>query len=322
MNNPWDKIDVPVSDVHARRVDPKHSEDFFWARDHSGGYLFIFRSKPKQKMPDRYPALTGIAVDSTPEPGSGRHRLILFLRERSDWELFLALCQDLVAATKVDGITEAAVPSVILRRLTRWRDFLSTERVGLLSEQEIKGLIGELIFLSTHLADHQGIGSAVKSWEGPNDSPQDFCVGNTAIEVKCQLGTTTSRIAISSEQQLFSQLPFSYLYVVTLGKTEHTPEALNLLDMVAEIRERVSIEAPDMLEYFNDLVYETGYRDDERYRNFSYLLVGQKMYEIEGEFPRLRPDSIPCGVERVRYNLDLSVCEPFIGTPDWVNLDV
>lgn len=322
MNNPWENIDVPASDVHARLVDPKHKEDFFWARDHSGGYLFIFRSKPRQLMPEKYPALTGIAVESTPEPSSGRQRLILHLRECGDWELFLALCQDLVAATKVEGVTEESVPSVILRRLSRWRDFLSTAKSDILSEREIKGLIGELIFLSTHLAEHEGIGSAVKSWEGPNESPQDFCVGDVAIEVKCQLGTTSACVAISSEHQLFSQLPYSYLYVVTLGKAENTPEAVNLLDLVGGIRGRLSVEAPDTLEYFNDLVYEAGYRDDERYRNFSYLLVNQKMFEIRDGFPRICPGSIPVGVQRVRYNVSLAACESFIGKPAWVNLDV
>jgi hypothetical protein len=322
MNNPWEKIVVPASDVHARRVDPGHAEDFFWALDHSGDYLFIFRSKPGQQMPERYPALAGISLDSTPEPSSHRQRLILRLRERKDWELFLSLCQDLVAATRAKGVTEAAVPSVILRRLTRWRDFLSVERLGLLSEREIKGLIGELFFLSTHLAGYRGIGLAVKCWEGPTEAPQDFCIGDTAVEVKCQLGTTAARVGISSEQQLFSQLPFSYLYVVTLGKVEHGPDSLNLLDMTIAIRERLAVEAPDALEYFNDLVYETGYRDDEAYRDFSYLIAGQQMFEVRDGFPRLGPDSIPGGVERVRYEIDLTACEPFSGTPEWVRLDV
>lgn len=317
-NNPWNDIEVPASDLHARRVDPEHVEDFFWARDHGGDYLFIFRSRKEQKMPEKFPALSGIEVETGLEPGGTRQRLMLHLNERKDWELFLTLCHDLVSSTRAAGVGADAVPSILLRRLTRWQEFLKRRRSGLLPEQKIKGLIGELLFLSTHLADYMGIGHAVKCWEGANDSPQDFCIGDTAVEVKCQLGTTAPKVGISSEQQLCSQLQNLFLIVFTLGKADGGSQSLNLLDLSSDIRDRLSNEAPELVEKFNNLLFETGYSDDEKYREYCYLLVDQRMYEVQEGFPRLCPDQLPLGVGHVRYEIDLNVCEPFASSPEWM----
>ncbi|MBU4011406.1 MAG: PD-(D/E)XK motif protein, partial [Proteobacteria bacterium] len=62
-----------------------------------------------------------------------RNRLILLLNERSNWELFLSLCNDLVQATRQSKTSTSAVQT-ILRRLTRWHEFLRKNRSELLTE--------------------------------------------------------------------------------------------------------------------------------------------------------------------------------------------
>lgn len=320
MNNPWDEINIPATDVYSRLVDQSHPIDFFWARDHLGRYLFIYRGDVGHKLPDKFPSLTGIEIISAPELGSGRERLFLLLKDRKDWEIFLTLCRDLLASTR-DLTTRKAAPEIVLRRLNRWQEFLRRERSHLMSESEIKGLIGELGFLIDHIKPAHGIGQAVMYWQGPEDLPQDFNVHDTAIEVKCQLGTTSPKVRISSAEQLCSQLPKNYLYVVTLGRSElENPNAINLFDMVELIRSMLESDAPDRLEKFNNMLYQTRYIDNEEYRLFSYLKTGEQMYKVSDGFPRICPESIPTGIYRLTYDLDLVVCEEFIESPEWINL--
>jgi hypothetical protein len=156
------------SDKYGQTLEADEEVDFFWARDHLGRYLFIYRGDEGEKLPEKYPSLTGIEVSSVPERGTSRERLVLLLKDKKDWEIFLSLCRDLVASTK-DLKARKAAPKIVLRRLNRWQEFLSKERSQLLSEREIKGLIGELGFLVDHVKPAHGIGQAVMYWQGPED---------------------------------------------------------------------------------------------------------------------------------------------------------
>ena len=114
----------------------------------------------------------------------------MLLKEDGNWEIFLSLCNDLIQATRQTDDTSSAVKA-ILRRLTRWQEFLKKSRINVLSEEEIKGLIGELIFIKNHLIPAFGNDQAIKYWQGPEGLPQDFNVNDSAIEVKCQNGATS-----------------------------------------------------------------------------------------------------------------------------------
>ena len=322
MNNPWEEINTPKHDILSKRVNADHPLNLFWGRDSYGRFLFIYEYSTPNILPDNLPDLKGIQVHLlTPEQAdTEEYMLILILKDKSDWHIFLSLCNDIVSATaEFEKINQAT--SIILRRLKRWQEFLQKAKSELLPEKTIKGLIGELLFLQKHLCKHYGIGAAVQFWQGPEDMPQDFNVENTAIEVKCQLGTTIPHIRISSANQLCSQLPEMYLYVVTLGKADQEADgAINLPVLINEIRQLLEIEAPSEFEHFNNLLYMTGYIDSDEYKKFSYIHVSEQMFSVGDEFPRLCPDQLPNGIEKITYDVNLLECEPFTATPEWMNI--
>ena len=238
-------------------------------------------------------------------------RLVLILKEKNDWELFFALCNDLLNATMSVKQPETA-SSIILNRLQRWQEFLKKKRFGILSEERIKGLIGELLFLVEHLIPKFGCTDAVKFWLGPQGAPQDFCVNNSAIEVKCQLGGTTANVKISSAEQLYSQMPRLYLYVVTLGKTtDDNRNAVNLPVLVERIYKLLEEEASPSINLFQDLLIEAGYIFSRKYYDYNYLFIDNHIYEVIDGFPRITPDNITAGIIRVTYNISLAECAPF-----------
>lgn len=322
MNNPWEEIKVPSHDLLYRRIDPEHPLKLLRARDTYSRFLFIYEFPFSDQIPDKFPVLNGIDIHlRVPEEGkSGPCMLLLVLKDKKEWQIFLSLCNDIVSSTR-QLEQHAQATRVILRRLKRWQIFLQRSRSGLLPEKEIKGLIGELLFIKKHLVPSFGAGQAVQFWQGPEDSPQDFNVHNCAIEVKCQLGTSTPKVQISSANQLCSQLPEMFLYVITLGKME--PEAkdvVNLPILIKELREQLEIDSPSDLEQFNNMLYQTGYIDSEEYEQFSYIPVSEKMFEVVAGFPRICPEELPSGIERVTYNIKLADCESYIASPDWINI--
>jgi len=316
MNNPWEEIHTPSHDISARRADHTHPLDIFWARDQMGRYLFFFEFDSDATLPDRLPRLKGIDVLKSPEG----NRLVLILRERSDWEIFLSLCSNIISATRT--VDRTASVAIIIRRLDRWREFLKQDRPRLLPEEKIKGMIGELLFIRNHLIPAFGITQSIQFWMGPEGSPQDFNVNDSAIEVKCQLGSTAPKIRITSAEQLCPQLPIMFLFVVTLGKSElGSSGALCLPDLISDIREELEQESQtEQLERFNDLLIQEGYIDSDAYRQFSYVLVNEQMFLVEEGFPRICPDGLSAGIVRLSYDIALAECEEFSATPEWMDI--
>ena len=188
MSNPWEEIKTPLSNYNVRRADAEHPYDFFWAKDVSGDYLFIFQCDSEISFPNKIPALAGVEVLLPKNEKDNKTRLILKLTSRDDWDIFHSLCRDLVSAT-ASSPNEETVAVVIVRRLERWHLFLKKNRPKLMSEAEQKGLIGELLFLKDYIFPQYAISDALSFWQGPSGASQDFNIGDFAVEVKCQIGT-------------------------------------------------------------------------------------------------------------------------------------
>jgi len=324
MNNPWEQISPPTKDVNARRVDADHCLDLFWARNHLGWYLFVFEflsEKPLKNI--KIPDLAGIQSSYIClEKGNELGRLVFILNERSNWELFYSLCMDLIQATRLAKNSNAAV-QIILRRLTRWHEFLKKNRNELLPEEKIKGLIGELYFIEKYLTRSFSPGQAIKYWQGPEGLAQDFNIGESAIEAKCQSGSSLPVVKISSADQLCPQLPEMYLFVITLGKaTSDDAEAINLPNLIKSIRKKLEADPLDQMERFTDLLFNIGYVESDRYLDYSYILTAENMYKVSEDFPRLCSKDLPHGILKVSYNLDLSALDAFEGSPNWMKVMV
>lgn len=322
MTDPWGDIASPSKDASARRVDHTHPLDLFWAKDHLGRYLFVYEFPTTDSTPKiDPPTLTGIQIALLPaQNADNKSRLILILKEKANWEIFLTLCNDLIFATRKLDSSSTAIQT-LLRRLNRWQDFLKKMRSTLLSEESIKGLMGELIFIKNHLMPAFGICQAIKFWQGPEGFPQDFNVNNSAIEVKSQSGATVPVIQISSADQLCPQFADMYLYVVTLGKaTPEDKDVMNLPVLIDEIRKALEPEASVYVERFNDLVYMTGYIDSDQYLDFCYVFAAERMFKVGDGFPRICPNDLHPGIVRISYHINLSACESYRQQPDWMDI--
>lgn len=310
MKNPWKDIKSPTKDVSALRANPKHPLDLFWAMDNIGRYLFIYEYPSNSDVIiNDPPNLEGIEVLSM-TTDSNSSRLVLVLKEKINWELFLALCNDLINST-IHINSPKTASSTILQRLRRWNEFLKKKRLDILSEEKIKGLIGELLFIKKHLVPKYGICDPIDFWIGPEGAPQDFNINNSTVEVKCQSGGSNPTIKISSAEQLFSQLPNLFLYVVTLGKSSFdSTDSLNLPTLISDIVNRLETES-NHLNKFQDKLMEVGYYYSDKYLEYSYVLSNESIYQVTENFPRICPNNLKNGITKLTYNVSLSECLPF-----------
>jgi hypothetical protein len=172
--------------------------------------------------------------------------------------------------------------------------------------------------LSEKIAPAFGWESAVNSWKGPEGAPQDFAVYQTAVEVKCQSGSTKPYVRVSSLEQLDPQLPEGYLVVYTIAATN--PERGNgasLNDLVETIRTQIQDEGAASRERFEDLLYQVGYVTAEAYDDPKFTAVSIRCFGIGTGFPRITPACVALGVHDVSYNLSLEACSAHERKPDW-----
>ena len=311
MSNPWSDIEKPSSEFNVRLVAEHHPLRLYWGVDSRGRYLFVVDAS-ESAMPVRsiLPDLEGVKVATAVQAGRGR--IVLLLNETPNWELFHSLCNDLVRAS-AGAHDEIAAVAVVVRRLQRWQDFLRRARTAILPLEEIKGLLGEMLFLTNPVAKHFGWDAAIGFWKGPEDAPQDFAIHDIAVEVKCQSGSSKPSVRITSVEQLNPQLPHGYLVVQTLATAEAESEgAFTLNSLTERIRTELGDASPATRERFEGLLYSAGYLHHEYYDSLVFQRVATSSYRIADGFPRLRPSDIPPGIQRVTYQLELEACAPFV----------
>lgn len=310
MNNPWSTIEKPTHEFNVRLVSDKHPLKLYWGKDARGGYLFIAQiagdAAPARKS---LPELAGIRMAIAKAADCAR--LVLLLNETPNWEIFKALCVDLIHASEATK-SDAEAVAVIVHRLVRWHEFLKRERTHLLSPEAIKGLIGELLFLEGRLAPHFGWNLAISFWKGPAGAPQDFAVHDTAVEIKCQSGISKPYIQISSLEQMDAQLPNFYLVVHTLATADPDHEdGFTLNELIERIRIVLNTASDATRELFESLMFQAGYIKLDAYDETRFRCVATRCFKVVDDFPRLTTASVPEGISKVAYQISLESCSAF-----------
>jgi hypothetical protein len=173
---------------------------------------------------------------------------------------------------------------------------------ALKAEAEI-GLVGELVFLVSLLGAGIAPFAAVEAWVGPLDGIQDFMLGTGAIEIKTTLATIGFTAKISSLEQLDDSLR-KPLFIAG-ERLSQTASGLNLPSFVSEIRQVLSCDASAEA-LFGERLLAAGYLDahaDSYYRCFTR--AGTRIIEVVEGFPRIVPRTVPEGISRVAYEIDL-----------------
>lgn len=206
----------------------------------------------------------------------------------------------------LDGVrSDPARPLTVARRvLGRWRELLERSRPGVLSEQELLGLYGELYVLNELCTLTP---AAIRTWRGPAAARHDFQSGSVALETK----TTTSRgpaiLYIHGVDQL--SLPEKgQLYLVVIF-AERTPNAgQSVPDLVRSVR-ALGVDGLELTSKLTSIGYAE--EDVEEYTDITFSFRMKSVFEVDDDFPRIIRSSfvsgdLPARVSDVRYAIDVS----------------
>ena len=313
-SDPWKNITPPdnLTNVSALRADASLPWNVFWAVDTDRNCLLMLQHHREAPIPSRLPRLRGLKVETRSPDAGQRDLLVVRLLDREQREIFHRLCLDIIEATRVATTEEEAIHR-FLARTWRWHRLLMGGRDGRLSEDEQKGLIGELQLLKTHLFPALGVASAVRCWVGPFGAPKDFEIGRVCVEAKARRGTATPHVAISSEHQLDSSgadVLFLYIMEVTAA-AEEVGAGVTITETVEEVRSVIAKHDPATVDLFEERLAAVGFDWADDYSDKRWLGGHEYMYEVRDGFPRIAPLMFPRGVSNVRYMISLPDCDPF-----------
>lgn len=304
----WNLLNPSVEQPVFQLFDNTHPLKFYIGKTVENNLFLMLRMNCS---PPQVKSMRAIKIKYYHSQEDSTWSLILTLENRNLEPMFSLLCADLITFSKKDYTTEDKTINDVLRRLSYWRLLLEREAFNILSENEVRGLYGELLFLKK-LIDHLGLNAALKSWVGPLDAPQDFQTDDCSWEIKT-IRPSARNIPISSEYQLQVCKSPIYLVVVELIEVKKTDEidSFSINGLVENIRSFLwhDVEALDM---FEAKLIHTGYSPRSEYDDFKYRAGDILTYEVVEGFPCISNATLAEGLCKVRYEIEISALKKYL----------
>jgi hypothetical protein len=265
---------------------------------------------------ERLPEGKGFEVVRADPFGDGMTWIALSRKESGSPELFAEMVGDVAGAMDAAAPEgEALVLKTMLRRVRMWQQFMS-RGAGPLSPEAELGLAGELFFMALLLEAGISPECLLRSWVGPDDAPQDFLIGDGAIEVKATMSSSGFPVKIGSLEQLDDAVASPlFLAAVRFAAGEG---GATLSEMVAEVERRISGEL-GAVDYLRERLMVAGYADvhaGQYSRRFEPK--DKRVLCVSEGFPRLTPGVVPAGITRAVYEINLDHARCFLSDLDVV----
>lgn len=227
--------------------------------------------------------------------------MVLSLTDASCLKEFCIFCNDLVESTsKLSKYSKKGYETLCNLYFTWQKMFKS--HCETMSEHEIKGLIGELLFLKDEMFPLWGISNSISSWAGPDSSKKDFSIESTWYEIKTiEYGKKT--VGISSLEQLES-LVDGILVVYQLEKMSPGFHGITINCLANEILNMISF-LPDK-QLFLDKLNRVGFSFSDLYDEYVYDKRDLSKYRVNESFPKLVKDRVPQAIAKATYEITLS----------------
>jgi hypothetical protein len=297
----WREMTVHPENPAFQRVDESHQLDFYLGKEVSGEWILLLITVERPKVSREYQAIHVICR----ERQDGRWALLFRLMNPELEKLFSLLCEDLVESSR--NIQDRALAaSFVLARFARWQKLLERGQSGILEEEALRGLIGELLFLEKNAIPSKGLREAVNGWVGPAGAERDFRFADHEYEVKT-IRTGAKRVLISSAEQLDLPAKLLDLFIALLDESEpeSSPEAFTPLALVNRLKEAMESDAI-ALEVFESKLMDAGFVARDEYNERAYLFRQFRMFRVADEFPAIRRSQLSIGIRKVVWELEIS----------------
>lgn len=307
--NRWSALPAdppPYGELVAHRVHT--APDVFLAIDHTATpHLLLSISNDDSFTDDQSRGIQVIAHLLRVEQGPEAPFLDVRSTDEKSRELFRLVTEEMIDAVATGMPPMAAVATV----LGRWRRFWGdVPEEGLLPDQ-IRGLFGELWFLTVWLMP---LGAKqVIHWLGPQGVRHDFQWPALAVEAKATTSVRGHIHRINGVDQL-SPPDKGALYFFSLRMRDEPSASNSLISLIERVHELLDDDQV-LTDHFDATLARAGYSPlhAERYRAMHFFIVDERLYKVAKQFPRLTPGSfasgVPNGIERIDYDINLEAAE-------------
>ena len=243
--------------------------------------------------------------------------LLIKLLSAQHEDIFSVLCEDLIAT--ISSVTdETQLVKELLNRFEKWNSLFDKAASEGLTQEQQRGLFGELYFIRRYLQNNPSYLSIINSWVGSEKQIKDFQSGTWSVEVKTSHGNNHQEVLVSSERQLdTTNLENLFLYHLSLEARQQSGERLNeIIDSISEI---LSSDFAALNRFKNKLL-ESGYfgRHKHLYDTIGYFIRQETFYKVDRDFPRIEEKDLRKGVGSVKYSIIISRCSDYVTTEEQV----
>jgi hypothetical protein len=186
----------------------------------------------------------------------------------------------------------------IVNRYDSWKKMFYNLKKDVLSENEIMGLIGELLFLHKDLAINYGMETALKAWSGSDKTHKDFSINDVWFEVKSTKSNSLT-IRINSLEQLDSDID-GFLIIYEFEKMSEEFEGYSLNNVIRDILILIDESLQDL---FLEKLRNFGYNYDDTYDKFMFRLTSSSKMIVNSDFPRIQKSDLSNSIVKVEYDL-------------------
>ena len=231
----------------------------------------------------------------------GKYQYIQFsLNDDNLSNLFYIFCDDLIdSSRKLSSVEDGYL--FVINRFQLWKKMF-IKKSNVLSEEKIKGLIGELMFLKDYSLLNYEHNFALLGWSGAEKTHKDFSYNDDWFEIKSISSNSTS-VKISSIEQLSSD-KVGTLVVFTLEKMSSAYNGIKLNSLVLDVKEKLKNSQID-IDLFLSKLDEIGYSYNTEYDNYVYSLKDRKEYIVNNDFPKINRNQIHHDIINASYNISL-----------------
>lgn len=230
---------------------------------------------------------------------------------------FIDLFNDLILSLyfKIKDLTNPdKYAQELIHSFYKWADFFDDSINSRLSNEEIKGLFGELFVLNELLSQTvpDTVDQILDAWKGPYDTTNDFIFDNKNIEIKTK-DESKSFIKISSEYQLEKEFDKGLELLVVSIKTDIS-NGVSLSDLLKVTTRLIRQNLGDLTILYHTLA-QIGLTIESAvdYNNYRFIVCRTTSYDCEREnFPKLSVSNLPEEITKLNYNLRITTLKNFI----------
>lgn len=286
---------------YVSRAATDHALELYIGIDENSRKMIEFRGVFK---PRKISSTASISVGHYTKPAYSTLRFTLLDEEASG--LFYVFCDDLIEQTR--KLPDASMGyKAVTNRFFQWKQMFTGSKKKKLTEYEIMGLIGELLFLQGWLSPRIGLQEAIQSWSGQELTHKDFSVNDDWYEVKA-ISRGNQTVRISSLEQLESQTD-GELVVIPLEKMSEEYNGITLNKLYVAICNMITDD--DVKDMFIKKVALQGYEYSNYYDDFVYVADSPRRFRVTQGFPRLVRSSVSSSIANCIYDILLRDLDRF-----------